>query len=167
MPRLACVLAAGFGIAAILACDAPPVGDECEPLRILPLGDSITEAEAGRASYRYWLFGRLAEQGRPVDFVGSQSGVYRGAPRFPDFDVDHEGHWGWTTAEVRRRIDPWAERSTPDLVLLLLGTNDGAGNLDATKTNLSAIIESLRRHRPVLPAPTEWTATAIALKAEI
>jgi hypothetical protein len=134
-------------VAAVPACDAPPAARDCEPLRIMPLGDSITEAEGGRASYRYWLFRSFADEGRPVDFVGSQTGVYRGAPRFADFDADHEGHWGWTTAQVVRHIDAWAARAGADLVLLLLGTNDGDSNLEATQANLSTIIASLRTYR--------------------
>jgi acyl-CoA thioesterase-1 len=120
----------------------------CEVLRVMPLGDSITEAEGGHASYRYWLFELLEREGRRVDFVGSQRGVYRGAPQFVDFDQDHEGHWGWTTLEVRKEIHAWAAQSAPDVVLLMLGTNDGARNLVATRGNLSVIIASLREHRP-------------------
>jgi len=132
----------------VLACDPEDRTGACEPLRVMPLGDSITEAEDGHASYRYWLHRSFVREGRPVDFVGSQSGVYRGAPRHADFDADHEGHWGWTTGNVRRHIDEWARRSYPDVVLLLLGTNDGARDLAATRDNLVAIVSALRAHRP-------------------
>lgn len=135
-------------LACAVACDAHPPARACEPLRVMPLGDSITEADEGRASYRYWLHRAFERAGRPVDFVGSRTGVYRGKPLHEDFDQDHEGHWGWTTADVRRQIDAWAARYVPDVVLLLLGTNDGARDLRATTENLTAIVESLRAHRP-------------------
>jgi acyl-CoA thioesterase-1 len=131
----------------MLACDVS-VPSECAVLRVMPLGDSITEAESGRASYRYWLYHDLVRDGWKVDFVGSRSGVYGGAPRFADFDADHEGHWGSTTREVRQGIDGWADAARADVVLLMLGSNDGARNLAATTANLTAIIGQLRAHRP-------------------
>jgi acyl-CoA thioesterase-1 len=118
-------------------------------LRVMPLGNSITESAAGRASYRYWLWKDLEEAGIPVDFVGSMHGVHGGETRFPDFDADHEGHRGWTSAQVLERIDDWAARNPPDLVLLHLGTNDvGLAGVGQTMANLTAIAESLRRHNP-------------------
>jgi hypothetical protein len=148
MVRAAQIFTATCCAAVVVACTPGAEDRSCQPLRIMPLGDSITEAEDGHTSYRYWLFRALVSDGRRVDFVGSQSGVFRGTPRFADFDPDHEGHWGWSTARVREYIDEWAARSAPDLVLLLLGTNDGVRDLGATTGNLTAIIESLRAHRP-------------------
>ena len=44
-----------------LGCSRADIDRGCEGLRVMPLGDSITEAEGGRASYRYWLFRALEE----------------------------------------------------------------------------------------------------------
>ena len=41
-----------------------------------------------------------------------------------DFDINHEGHWGWRADEVLAKIDGWAEQTTPDIVLVHLGSND-------------------------------------------
>jgi lysophospholipase L1-like esterase len=120
------------------------------PLRIMPLGDSITEGRSGDATWRYWLQKSLEREGCVVDFVGSRRGVLQGAPRFSDFDPDHEGHWGWTTAEVRAEIDRWAEAAKPDVVLLHLGTNDLGGEPERTAANLAAIVASLRRASPAV-----------------
>jgi lysophospholipase L1-like esterase len=115
----------------------------------MPLGDSITESSAGRASYRYWLWKYLEEAGIRADFVGSMHGVHGGEPLYRDFDADHEGHWGWTSAQAVERIDDWAARNPPDLVLLHLGTNDiGRTPVEETMANLAAIAEALRRHNP-------------------
>lgn len=114
----------------------------------MPLGDSITEAGDGAASYRYWLWHALQAEGYDVDFVGSRAGVYGGEPRFSDFDADHEGHWGWTTGEVLGRIEGWAEDARPDVVLLHLGTNDLGAPIEGTLANLAAIVRALRRHGP-------------------
>src|SRR5215204_6437165 len=68
--------------------------------KIMPLGDSITEAEGGHASYRYWLWKSLTQAGfNDIDFVGSRTGVFNGSPQFSDFDQNHEGHWGWRADE--------------------------------------------------------------------
>ncbi len=117
-------------------------------LRIMPLGDSITEGGHEAATYRYYLQKDLEGDGVAVDFVGSQSGVFRGKPRFGDFDLDHEGHWGWTTAEVLDRIDEWAPAARADVVLVHLGTNDFREDPALTPDNLSAIIDELRKANP-------------------
>jgi lysophospholipase L1-like esterase len=117
-------------------------------LRIMPLGDSITEGRVGSATYRYWLEKDLERAHQSVDFVGSQHGVHGGRPRFDDFDQDHEGHWGWTTGQVLERIDEWAAAAHPDVVLLHLGTNDLVARPAIIPTNLAAIIQSLRKANP-------------------
>ncbi|MBI2963070.1 MAG: cellulose-binding protein [Deltaproteobacteria bacterium] len=131
-------------LAALLAA----AGAAAAPLRIMPLGDSITEGAAGSASYRYWLAKDLAKAGVDFDFVGSAHGVRGGAPRFGDFDADHEGHWGWTTGQVLSRIGDWAAAGRPDVVLVHLGTNDVVGAPAAIPANLASIIDRLRAVNP-------------------
>ena len=116
--------------------------------RIMPLGDSITSAEAGHASYRYWLWKDLEAAGFHVDFVGTQRGVEGGAPRFLEFDQDHEGHWGWRAEEVLAEVHDWAVVTRPDIVLLHLGHNDlyARQGVDGTIDELAAIIGELRRY---------------------
>lgn len=145
-------LASRLAIATWLAfagCDgggSPPARSEAAAgaLKVMPLGDSITEGSNEAATYRYWLQKQLEGAGVAVDFVGSKSGVFRGEPRFSDFDPDHEGHWGWTTGQVLREIDGWATAARPDVVLLHLGSNDFANDPSVVPPNLSAIIDSLR-----------------------
>lgn len=124
---------------------------EVPPARIMPLGDSITQGEYGRFSYRVWLGRLLTERGCRFDFVGSQREMYRGATP-GDYDPDHEGHWGWTTDEVLRRLDGWAAAARPDVVLLHLGTNDvGRQNgVEQAAANLERIIVLLRASNPAV-----------------
>src|ERR1043166_5585740 len=50
-------------------------------VRIMPLGDSITEAFAPNESYRYWLWHDLQNAGfKRINFVGSQHRVFNGSP---------------------------------------------------------------------------------------
>lgn len=104
------------------------------PVVILPLGDSITQGgrrDREEYTYRYPLFGLLADAGVEFDFIGSlKTGlhqdakwpVYKGAA----FDPDHEGHYGWKTAKVRDNLAAWMKTypAAPDIVLIHLGTND-------------------------------------------
>jgi acyl-CoA thioesterase-1 len=149
-PRTLSRWAALLVLLAVASCEAPETGtSSAGVLRVMPLGDSITESVAGRASYRYWLWKQLEEAGIRTDFVGSMHGVHAGESRFGDFDADHEGHWGWTSAHVVQRIDEWAALNPPDLVLIHLGSNDiGRFAVEQTMANLTAIAESLRRHNP-------------------
>src|SRR3712207_5472734 len=100
-------------------------------VKVMPLGDSITEGYQGHASWRFWLWKRLDLAGYDVDFVGSRTGVLtpgapgeQGPPPYTDFDQHHEGHSGWRTDQILDRIDEWAPQYAPDVVLLHLGTND-------------------------------------------
>ena len=68
-------------------------------MRILPLGDSITNGGQEHVSYRYALWFALGQAGYAVDFVGTQSGIFGALPPnpvwYPDlqnFDSDHEGY---------------------------------------------------------------------------
>ncbi len=97
----------------------------------MPLGDSITASSAGQASYRYYLWQLAIGRGYKIDFVGSQHGVSGGAPKFNDFDMDHEGHGGWTTDQILAQVRSWAANTSPDFVLIHLGDNDMAAGQDS------------------------------------
>ena len=114
--------------------------------RIMPLGDSITEAFTGHASYRYWLWKNLQQSNYDVDFIGGQSGVANGPPLFSDFDQDHEGHSGWRADQIRDSAVAWATANRPDVVLLHAGTNDllQSQSVNSTSTEIGQIIDRLR-----------------------
>lgn len=117
----------------------------------MPLGDSITEAYDGQASYRYWLWHKLIEAGYAVDFVGSQNAVYQGQPAFTDFDRDHEGHWGWRVDQILEQVSTWAAAAQPDVVLIHLGTNDvlfAQQGVPSTIAELGQLIDRLRQVNP-------------------
>src|SRR3954468_24495806 len=70
-------------------------------VKIMPLGDSITESFPGHASYRFFLYNQLVQAGYDVDFVGSLTGVNGGAPLYSNFDQNHEGHSGIRTDQIQ------------------------------------------------------------------
>jgi lysophospholipase L1-like esterase len=115
-------------------------------VKIMPLGDSITETFPGHASYRFFLYNQLKNAGYDIDFVGSLTGVNGGAPLYSNFDQNHEGHSGITTDQIQSNIINWANLNKPDIVLLHTGSNDvelGQSN-SSTITELSGLIDNLR-----------------------
>lgn len=121
-------------------------------VRIMPLGDSITQADRNHNSYRRPLWFKLREAGYNVNFVGSTRSHYLGNAPNSDFDQDHEGHWGWQVDEVSAQIDRWAAEAKPDIVLIHVGTNDilRGQSFDSTISELRSLIQTMRRHNPNL-----------------
>lgn len=122
------------------------------PWRIMPIGDSITEASGSRNSYRRPLWHLLNDAGLDIDFVGSRSGNRDGQVPNPDFDTDHEGHWGWRADQFlqNNNIDNWAQSHQPDVALIHLGTNDifQGQSVSETIDEIGQIIDRLRAVNP-------------------
>lgn len=124
------------------------------PVRVMPLGDSITYGvgSSTSSSYRADLRDRLVNQaGLNVDFVGSQnSGALA--------DTDNEGHSGWRIEQIAASIDGWLATYRPDVVLLHIGTNDMAQNyqIDTAPQRLGALVDQILADRP--------TATVLVAK---
>jgi len=111
--------------------ETPAPQDICKTtVRVMPLGDSITVGKSSGATdwiaYRKDLWNSLIAANYSVDFVGSQiNGDSSG------FDQDHEGHGGYTDAQVATYIynnDPdgkvnWLSKNPADVILLHIGTN--------------------------------------------
>ena len=136
------VAGAGGAAAGARAGDGRPV-----PLRVMPLGDSITMGIGSQttSSYRINLQMRLQAAGLAADFVGSQRD---GSPATAD--LDHEGHSGWTIARIAEQVDTWVAAARPDAVLLQAGTNDmrtDAGSVGAA-VRLSALVDRVRADAP-------------------
>jgi len=119
-----------------------------QSIRIMPLGNSITQGYQGYDSYRRGLWLRLKQSGIRVDFIGSLKKNYMGMPRHTDFDMDHEGHWGWRADQVLAKMDKWAAMNVPDIVLIHLGTNDigGGQGIKETVDEIAKIIRIIRKH---------------------
>ena len=132
-------------------------GQQDGPLRIMPLGDSITHSERGQNSYRRPLWFNLRAANCVIDFVGSRQGVSSGSrngpsvpARNPDFDQDHEGYWDFRADEVLAFIGQRIDRFLPDVVLIHLGTNDifQGQSVESTIVDLGSIVSEIRRVRP-------------------
>jgi hypothetical protein len=132
---------------------------QADPIRVMPFGDSVTSSQEGHDSFRRMLYLGLVNAGfNPVsvdpnngfDFVGRQFGVGDNSlPPDPDFDMNHEGYEGLTSASGIS-VAHGAAGFHPDVVLLDLGSNDPDNGIDpgSTRTNLETIIEIFRAANP-------------------
>ena len=107
-------------------------------VKIMPLGDSNTRGYNGDF-YRAHLRQRLtSEAGVIVDYVGTGAdvgGLHGPGPYYDtpyssdqmmalDYDLEHEGWGGYQLFDITSNIDSWLTDSLPDMILLMIGTND-------------------------------------------
>ncbi|OQE20839.1 hypothetical protein PENFLA_c015G05284 [Penicillium flavigenum] len=88
------------------------------PLRVLPLGASITMGykSADGNGYRKWLRQQLRYVGWDVDMVGTRkSGTMH--------DNDHDGHIGWRIDQIASHAKVIIPQQ-PNVILINAGTND-------------------------------------------
>ncbi len=80
-----------------------------------------------------------------VNFVGSANSGQDGFP-----DKDHEGHNGFTTSDILSFIPDWAKSAKPDLVLLMVGTNDvwHRGSISDGAIRVPKIIDEIFKVNP-------------------
>lgn len=133
------------------AATVQKIANSSPPIKILPLGDSITQGGGGYPSYRRSLWFMLKDAGYNVDFIGSQRDFVGYVPKhYIDFDLDHEGHWGWEAGEIDGKLGDWLKDYTPDIVLLHAGTNDFFINQDneSTLQEIASMINKLRAKNP-------------------
>jgi lysophospholipase L1-like esterase len=119
--------------ASVAACDAQaasrlrpsgrpqtvPVPKAAAPLRIMPLGDSITDGMQVPGGYRTGLWQYLNADGVPMHFVGSEAS---GPAQLPE--RDNEGHPGFRMGQIYLRVPGWLRSTRPQIILLDIGTND-------------------------------------------
>jgi lysophospholipase L1-like esterase len=114
-------------------------------MRIMPLGDSITDGYNVPGGYRIELEDELSASGIGFDLVGS---LQNGPPSLAD--RDHEGHSGWKIDEIDASVGGWIATYQPDVVLLLIGTNDILRDYQVASApdRLSALVGRIHTLRP-------------------
>lgn len=122
------------------------------PVKIMAVGDSITDGYGISGSYRKYLYNELTKKGYSIDMVGSKGSDMK--VDFTDsvtgesfsFDDDNTGYSGYAVREYPGRngiletlkSTDCLAKSQPDIVILQIGTNDIIDNHD-----LSSSLESL------------------------
>ncbi|KAK1464922.1 cellulose-binding protein [Colletotrichum melonis] len=95
-------------------------------IKIMPLGDSITEITCWRALvWDQFVKENLADK---VQFVGSMTNNPQNCrAQSGSFDLHHEGHSGWLSINIANQyLQGWLASTKPDIVQFMLGTNDVA-----------------------------------------
>ncbi|MGA5302052.1 ricin-type beta-trefoil lectin domain protein [Nucisporomicrobium flavum] len=151
------VLAAMVTAAGLAANPGAAAAESNGGVRVMPLGDSITEGTQVPGGYRIGLWQRLAGAGYRVDFVGSQ---YNGPASLGDHD--HEGHPGWRIDQIDANIGGWLGSTNPRTVLLHIGTNDILQNYNVSGApgRLSTLIDHITA---AAPSADVFVATIIPL----
>jgi len=125
-----------------VSCDAPAAQ---APLRIMPLGDSITAGYTDNPNwnvpfefgYRSGLATRLSNADYRFEFVGNSQEPFNnrfGDPTHgdtvrPEFDLrplgqdQHNGYGGISIRGIRSGVSEWIATDHPDVILLLIGIN--------------------------------------------
>jgi hypothetical protein len=150
------------------------------PIKILPLGDSITCASKYKLSYRYPLWKHLIDAGKQVEFVGSQfhkgNGGRVGWETYKDlpFTPANEGHSGWRADQILNGLESgkekglasWLSSYRPDIALIHLGTNDMYQNQtpESTRDEIEQIVLKLREKNPNIKVVL---ASVIPMKTDV
>jgi lysophospholipase L1-like esterase len=114
-------------------------------VKVMPLGDSITDGNQTPGGYRIGLCQRLTTAGYAVQFVGSLSNGPAEA-----CSTNNEGHSGWRIDQLDANIVGWLNAAQPHTVLLHIGTNDITQNYDLSNApnRLSALIDHITNTLP-------------------
>jgi lysophospholipase L1-like esterase len=117
-----------------------------DPVRIMPLGDSITGSPG---CWRALLWNQLRNAGHTnIDFVGTLPPQGCGVGH----DGDNEGHGGFLATNIanQNQLPGWLSATRPDIVVMHLGTNDVWSNI-APSTILTAfgkLVDQMRASNP-------------------
>jgi lysophospholipase L1-like esterase len=134
-------------LAVLLTALSVTAASAAAPVKVMALGDSITAAPG---CWRAIMWQRLQANGYTnVDMVGTQTGDGCGFP----YDSNHEGHSGFTATGIanQNQLPPWLAATTPDIVLMHLGTNDvwnGTITTAAILTAYSKLVDQMRASNP-------------------
>ncbi|MET0790784.1 MAG: SGNH/GDSL hydrolase family protein [Polyangiaceae bacterium] len=136
---------------------APCPTSTASPCAVLPLGDSITEGfGSSGGGYRVELFRQALQNGKNLSFVGSlQNGPT--TVQNQAFPKKHEGHGGYTIdtdtghSGISGSItDQALANFSPNIVLLMIGTNDINGNIETANApkRLGKLIDDIVTRAP-------------------
>jgi len=119
------------------------------PVRILPVGDSITQGIAslpkqrgkhpinGSSTYRRALYKSF---GCSITFVGPWTSGFMGVQPCQDFPQRHAAKWGVRAKDMPKLLQSYMQHPpedlSPDVILVLIGTNDLAMHYSQGTVNL-------------------------------
>ncbi|MFI6270617.1 NPP1 family protein [Micromonospora zamorensis] len=159
----------------------PPVDPpSTSPLRVMVVGDSMSQGDEGDFTWRYRLWEWFKGQGIRVEFVGPDKGTVPAdvpaAPARPrlqheplgpptltrtsgeyatevasDFDSDHYALWGRQAAEAKILIREQVRAHNPDLLLVGLGFNDLGWSVSTPEGTIASMSALVAEARAAKP----------------
>lgn len=144
-------------------------------LRVMIVGDSMTQGQEGDWTWRYRLSQWFKDSRIDVDFVGPYRGTKAPPPAAPPtppplpatptvelgpstsggypatFDSDHLSLWGWQAAQAKDQIRRQVATYQPDLLLVGLGFNDMGwfvSDAPGTLASIKTLIDEARAAKP-------------------
>lgn len=174
----------GFVASTLAAVPHLPAGAKVEePVRILLLGDSVTQGSAGDWTWRYRLWQHLQDAGVAVDFVGPRADLFDnvggafGSGEYVDthFDRDHAARWGMAVGAPDQPIAELIETYHPDVVVEMLGVIDLLTTDQSPQAVAAAVGDTVSAMRSVDPgiavvlaeATQHWWPDVTAFNAEL
>src|SRR5256885_11207632 len=146
IPGYLAILVAVVVTVALVIFRPPTPATAANPVRIMPLGDSITGSPG---CWRALLWNQLQNAGfTNIDMVGTLPPQGCGIP----YDGDNEGHGGFLVTNVadQNQLVGWLSATNPDIVLMHFGTND-VWNAIPPATILAAyskLVDQMRASNP-------------------
>lgn len=141
-------------------CKPAETAAAADPVRIMPVGDSITNGDGETGGYRKYLDYALKQKNISFDMVGPKKDMnasfnYNG--QNVQYDSDHAGFSGFQIKEVpgwgqaqntgslynELKNGNKVKQYDPDIILLIIGTNDMTANRDlgACSDDLHALLD--------------------------
>lgn len=121
-------------------------------LKIVAIGDSITQGggNPNEYTYRLPLLKMLKDAGYDVDFIGTQHSGRDESFKWPaDFDNEHEGFYGHSTASVAQILKTdLIKLPPPDFALIHLGVGGSFNVIKSVVMPMRSIISQLRKRNP-------------------
>lgn len=115
-------------------------------IRIMPMGDSLTETFKGTSAYRNYLCQTLLDEGYDFDFVGIST---RSNSLMPE---GYESHCGWGGITIEGLLNKMDEMMKCDsnIIMLMIGTNNfGSDQLSEELEELyRTLINKILRAKP-------------------
>jgi hypothetical protein len=150
---------AGWGASSAGSLAPPAQASQAAPVRILLLGDSVTQGSDGDWTWRYRLWQHFREADVAVDFVGPATDLLDRATSTyghhgylePAFDQDHAARWGNAIGFPSFSVSDLVATYQPDVVVELLGVNDFNGlgaSVDTVDQELGQLVADARGQKP-------------------
>ncbi|KAK1573908.1 fibronectin type III domain-containing protein [Colletotrichum navitas] len=154
--------------------------DVCTPIRVMIVGDSMTQGREGDFTWRYRLWQWMTEEGVNFQFVGPYKGTKTpqvSRPPQPSasepepaldsnvpidlggyaagviFDSCHFSIWGLQATQCKNLVRDQVERFRPDYMLVMLGFNDmgwGVADAEGTIAAMEQLIYRIRAANPTV-----------------